>query len=274
MVGDALKKFREDLGLTQRAAGRLCDRSQASLSAYENGHRAIRPRDLKHILDMYDIADEVVRARLLSLAAQGRQNGWWNDFEERFEVGVIDHVSLEADSSHIRIFDPLLVTGLLQTDEYARAVIAASGTATRTPRDIEIAVGFRMQRQRLHEQDRPPKISVVLGEAALRQLMGGPDAMRRQCDKLISLSARPHVELRILPFGAGAHAGVDGAFTILSVGPDSLLEVVAIDSLTRSWYVDEPADVDLHSSTFERLQEVALSELHSRRLIEQVASEL
>ncbi|MFV2214584.1 DUF397 domain-containing protein, partial [Actinomadura sp. LOL_016] len=242
---------------------RLCDRSQASLSAHENGHRAIRPRDLKHILDMYDITDEVFRGRLMSLAAQGRQSGWWNDFEERYEPGVIDHASLEADSSYIKIFDPLLVTGLFQTDEYARAVIADSGMSMRTPQDIEIAVGFRMQRQRLHDHERPPKIAAVLGEAALRQMMGGRDVMRRQYDKLMALAARPHIDLRILPFSAGSHAGVDGAFTILGVGPDRLLEVVAIDSLTRSWYVDEPTDVDLHSGTFDRLQEVSLPERHS-----------
>jgi transcriptional regulator with XRE-family HTH domain len=273
-IGDSLRMFRESLGLTQTAACRLLDRSQASLSAYENGHRAIRPRDLKHILDVYGVTDDLVRSRLLSLAAQGRQDGWWHDFDERYEPGAVDYASLEADASCARLFDPLLVHGLLQTEQYARAVIGSSGVSMRTPQDVEVAVGFRMNRQRIHRQASPPKIAVVLGEASLRQMMGGPAVMRGQMRKLMAVSDFPHIDLRILLFSAGAHPGVDGAFTILGIGPDALVEVVAIDSLTRSWYVDEPSDVDHHNRTFELLQEMSLSQEDSRAMIERVASEV
>ncbi|MFG2089937.1 MULTISPECIES: helix-turn-helix domain-containing protein [unclassified Spirillospora] len=272
-IGDALKKFREDLGLTQGAAGRLLDRSQASLSAYENGHRAIRPRDLKYILDMYDITDELVRKRLLSLAKQGRQNGWWHDFNERLEPGVVDFAALEADASRARIYEPLLVHGLLQSEEYARAVIAGSGSELRSPRDIETEVSFRLRRQRLHEQD-PPNISAIIGETALRQMMGGSAVMRQQLTKLLTMADLAHIALQILPFSAGAHPGGEGAFTILGIGPDELFEVVAIDSLTRSWYVDEPSDVDHYNEAFDQLRKIALSETDSRMLIERILSDL
>ncbi|MGH3239569.1 MAG: helix-turn-helix domain-containing protein [Spirillospora sp.] len=272
-IGDALKKFREDRSLTQGAAGRLLDRSQASLSAYENGHRAIRPRDLKHILDMYGITDELVGKRLLSLAAQGRQNGWWHDFHERMEPGVVDFASLESDASHAWIYQPLLVHGLLQSEEYARAVVTASGSELRSPRDIETEVSFRLRRQRLHEQE-PPSISVVLGETALRQLMGGPVVMRGQLLKLLTMAELPHLALHVLPFSAGAHPGCEGAFTILGIKPDAILEVVAIDSLARSWYVDEPSDVDHYKHTFDQLRKIALSQTDSRMLIERILSDL
>ncbi|MBO2462511.1 helix-turn-helix domain-containing protein [Actinomadura violacea] len=273
-IGDSLRMFREGLGLTQRAACRLLDRSQASLSAYENGHRAIRPRDLKHILDVYGVTDDLVRSRLLSLAAQGRQDGWWHDFEERLEPGVVDFASLEADASSVRMFQPLLVHGLFQEEDYARAVIADSGSALRSSRDIETEVSFRISRQRLHGQARPPIMSLVLGEPALRQVMGGATVMRRQLRRLMVMGERPHINLQVLPFSAGAHPGGDGAFTILGIGPEALLEVVTVHSLTRSWYVDEPADVDHYKEAFERLCEIALPADDSQRFIERIVSEI
>lgn len=271
-IGDALRKFREDLGLTQAAAGRLLERSQASLSAYENGHRAIRPRDLKHILGEYGVTDELVRKRLLSLAAQGRQDGWWHDFDERLEAGVVDFAALEADASCIRIFQPLLVHGLLQTEEYARAVVARSGSELRSSRDVETEVSFRLGRQRLHRQGHPPQMSVVLGEAALRQMMGGPAIMHGRWLRLLELGSLPHIEIQVLPFSVGEHPGGDGAFTILGVGPDALMEVVTVHSLTRSWYVDEPSDVDHHNEIFVALQGLALPVADSRMFIKGIVS--
>lgn len=272
-IGDALKKFREDLGLTQGAAGRLLDRSQASLSAYENGHRAIRPRDLKYILDMYGITDELVLKRLLSLAAQGRQNGWWHDFNERLEPGVVDFASLEGESCRVRSFEPQLVHGLLQDEEYARAVIGGSGTVLRrTPKEIETDVSFRLKRQKIHDRVPPPEITVVLGEAALRQRMGGRDVQRLQMRKLLAMGELPHVDLQVLPFSAEVHPGLDGGFTIMSVGPEGLLEIVTLHSMLRNWYVDEPSDVDHYGRTFEWLREIALSESDSRALIERIVS--
>jgi DNA-binding XRE family transcriptional regulator len=272
-IGDTLRRFREERGLTQGAAGRLLERSQASLSAYENGHRAIRPRDLKHILDQYGITDHLVRQRLLSLAGQGRQKGWWHDFDERLEVGVVDFASLEADTSHLRIFDPQLVHGLFQTEDYARSVISSAGIALRSTRDIETGVAFRLNRQCLLERAQPPRLSVVLGEAALRIQMGGPAVMRQQQLKLLALEERPNIELQILPFAAGGHPGVEGAFTILGIGPEAHLEIATVHSLTRSWYVDEPSDIEHYAQAFERLREVALSQSDSRALIEQIVSE-
>ncbi|GAA3977496.1 helix-turn-helix transcriptional regulator [Actinomadura viridis] len=273
-IGDALRQFREERGLTQHAAGRLLERSQASLSAYENGHRAIRPRDLKHILDQYGVTDELIRRRLLALASHGRQKGWWHDFEERLEPGVLDFASLEADASHIRIFGSQLVHGLFQTEEYAHTVISGSGMALRSPPDLETEIGFRMNRQRVHDRADPPVISAVFSEAVFRQEIGGAGVMRRQGLKLLAMAERPNVEIQVLPFSAGMHPGGDGAFTILGLGQDRLLEVVAVDSLTRSWYIDEPSDVDHYGAAFNRLRDLALCERDSRALIERIVSEV
>ncbi|MFC6885749.1 MULTISPECIES: helix-turn-helix domain-containing protein [Actinomadura] len=273
-IGEALRRFRVDLGLTQRAAGRLLDYSQASLSSYENGHRAIRPRDLKHILNEYGVTDQLVRDRLLSLASQGRQDGWWHDFDERLEPGIVDYAALESEAVFLRNFEAQLVPGLFQTEDYARAVISSSGLALRRPHNAEADVEFRMMRQALHDRPNPPRISAVLGEAALHVQMGGPSVMRCQYAKLLEMAELPHVELQIVPFSAGGHPAVDGSFTIIGIGPDALLEVVAMDSLTRSWYVDEPSDVEHYHLAMDRLREIALPEIRSRDLIERLSSDV
>jgi transcriptional regulator with XRE-family HTH domain len=272
-IGAALRGFREARGMTQDAASRLLDRSAPSLSAIENGQQALRRRDLTYILDQYGIADPAVREPLLALADQGRQRGWWHTFEQRLDRSTLDFASLEADASSISAFDPYLVHGLLQNEEYARAIINSSGGALRNSRDVEIDVEFRMKRQRVLNKKQPPHLSVVLGEAALRQQIGGPNVMRAQLERLLTAAALPHVTLQVLPFAAGAHPGVDGAFTILDVAPGNLLQVVTVHSLTRSWYVDEPPDVEHYRRVFDRLREIALPEADSLALIERLVSE-
>ncbi|MFD0855200.1 DUF5753 domain-containing protein, partial [Actinomadura adrarensis] len=181
---------------------------------------------------------------------------------------------LEADASRVRIFAPQVVHGLMQTEEYARIMIRGSGMALRSAPDVETEVQFRLGRQRLHQQPRPPLISVVLGEAAVRQMIGGAEVMRRQARKLLSMRGWPHIELQVLPFSVREHPGGDGAFTIMSLGHEAVLEVVTLHSLTRSWYVDEPSDVEHYSQTFATLQTSALPESDSYAMIERIVSGL
>ncbi|MQY08518.1 helix-turn-helix domain-containing protein [Actinomadura macrotermitis] len=276
MIGDTLRRLREERNLTQSAAGRLLERSAASLSAYENGHRAIRPRDLKHILNEYGVADERLRDHLLRLAHDGRQDGWWKDLAERVKPGfILEYASLEADSACIRDFEPYVVPGLLQNENYARDVISQSGiTLRRTPDSVDTGVEIRMSRQRVLQRVPPLHYSAILGEAALRNMVGGRRVMREQLNKLRDVSLLPNVDLRVIPFEVGSHPGIDGAFSILDVGSEGLMRIVSVDSLVRSWYVDEPEDVDHYAEVYERLRECALSQVESRELIERISSDL
>ncbi|TDD62787.1 XRE family transcriptional regulator [Actinomadura darangshiensis] len=147
-IGQALRRYREERNLTQDAAARLVERSPATLSAYENGHRAVRPRDLRQILDHYGIADGRERARLLDLATKGRKEGWWLGYRERTDPFIVDYASLEGDASRIREFEPQVVPGLLQTEAYTSAVFSAYDSVRLDPRE-EGAVGFRLARQRI-----------------------------------------------------------------------------------------------------------------------------
>jgi transcriptional regulator with XRE-family HTH domain len=272
-IGSALREFREARGMTQQAAARLLERSAPSISSIENGQQAIRRRDLTFILDQYGVTDPAAREPLLALAGQGRQRGWWHTFEQRLSPVTLDFASLESDATDISVFDPQLIHGLLQTQDYARAVIGGSGIELRTSRDMEIEVEFRMNRQQILDKGAPPHLSVVLGEAALRQQMGGPEIMRAQLTKLLVVARPPHMTLQVLPYTAGAHPGIDGSFTILDVGPGELLQVVTVHSLTRSWYVDEPPDVAHYRQVFAKLREIALSEADSLAMIKRIVSE-
>jgi transcriptional regulator with XRE-family HTH domain len=272
-IGDALRRYREERGMTQDAAGRLLDRSASSLSAFENGHQSIRPRDLIFILDAYGVTDEEERGRLIALAGQGRQYGWWHDFDQRLAPGVLDFASLESDATRIRSCELYLIPGLLQTEDYARTVLKGSGIALRSTRDVEVEVEFRMRRQRILTQAAPPLVSVVVAEAALRQQMGGPRLMRRQLQRLCEVSELPHLDLRVLPFHIGAHPAIDGPFVIMDLGPEPGFQVVVMHTMTRSWYIDEPSDLRHYGRAFDQLLDIALQPLESRTLIERIVSE-
>ncbi|MFC9976484.1 helix-turn-helix domain-containing protein [Spirillospora sp. NPDC127200] len=271
-IGTALQRFRAERRLTQERAARLLDRSAASLSAYENGVRAIRPRDLAHILDAYGITDEALRRRLLYLAAQGRRDGWWHGYEERVGMFMIEHVALEADASRIRTFEPTVVHGLLQTPEYARAVISGATIEECSQRDLESGIEFRMNRQRILSGDSPPLYQVVLGEGALRLRMGSEEVVRGQYRKLLAACDVPHIELQILPFEVGAYPGLEGRFTLFDVGVEETLRVVSTYSMIRNWYVDDPLEVDHYARTHDRLREMSLTPERSRDWLEQRVS--
>ncbi|MEU8799941.1 helix-turn-helix transcriptional regulator [Spirillospora sp. NPDC048819] len=271
-IGQALRRYREERNLTQDAAARLVERSPASLSAYENGHRAIRPRDLRQILDHYGVTEEKERKRLLDLAAQGRKEGWWRDYMSHEDAFSVDFASLEAESSRSRSFETVAVPGLLQTEAYTRAVFAAYEPVRVQPRDKN-AIAFRMARQRI--LDRPSmRAAWIIGEPVLRLMVGGRDVMRSQCWKLVEVTEREHLDLRVVPGTVGAHPGMAGSFTILDVGSDDPMKVVAVDCLTRGWLIDEPPSIEYYERVYAELQALALSKSDSRALIEAIASEL
>ncbi|GAA4227299.1 helix-turn-helix transcriptional regulator [Actinomadura meridiana] len=272
-IGQALRRYREERNLTQEAAGRLVERSPASLSAYENGHRAIRPRDLRQILDHYGVGDEGERARLLELAVQGRKEGWWRDFHLSQEPVIVDVASLEEDASRIRSLETMAIPGLLQTESYTRAVFSSYSDVRDTKRDKD-ALAFRMARQRILKSPSPPQVTWILAEAVAHMLVGGAEVMKEQFRKILMGANAGRFELRVLPFSAGAHPGMDGSFSIIDVGTEDPMKVVCVHSLTRSWLIDEPPRIDRYEWAYEELSSLALSKTDSQILLKEIASTL
>jgi transcriptional regulator with XRE-family HTH domain len=269
-IGRTLRELREDAGLTLSAAGRRLERSTASLSMIENGLQQIRPRDLAYILDFYGVPSGPVRASLLHLAQQGRQKDWMRSYEGRISAAGLDYASCEADSAVIRGFELYLVPGLLQTEAYARAVMDA-GLPSETRDNAEL-VAFRMARQKILARPDPPRLVVVIGEAALRQSVGGRDVMRAQLERLIEAAALDHVALRVLPFSAGARPGLDGRFNIFDLRAPGRLTVVVVEDLTRMSFRERDEEAIVFAAVFDRLRAAALDEARSLALMKRIRS--
>ncbi|MBC6470668.1 helix-turn-helix domain-containing protein [Actinomadura alba] len=271
-LGRELRRLREDRGLTLEAAARRLDRTFSSLSKIERGMQGLRQGELAFILDQYGVGDENLRRALLTLRKDANKKGWWLDYKGRIEPSLLDYISLESDASAIRTFEALHLPGLLQTTDYARAIIG-SGVPGLTPRRVDELISIRTARQRLLQTPRPVLWSVV-DEAVLHRPFGGREVMRDQLCHLLQISQRGCVTLQVLPFAAGAHPGKEGPFTLLDVGDRGELMVVLIESLTLSWYLEEDEDIHRYKLVFDHLCAAALSPADSLALIERVMSRL
>jgi transcriptional regulator with XRE-family HTH domain len=268
-IGLELRRLREERGLTLLDAEGLLERSTTSLSRIETGMQAIPARDLEFILIKYGVTDGSFKEAMLELARQGRKKGWWHRYAKTLSRDLMDFLSLEADAKSISTFQTVLIPGLLQTPEYARALIA--GTRTEIKRAVEV----RMARQEVLEGDTPPpRLHAVIGEAALRQRVGGARVMRAQLRRLVEMSELAHVGVRVIPFEAGAHQGLNGPFTLLEVGERGRLSVVTIETLHGMSYVEHDDDVRRFAGIFDEVAAAALPESDSRALIDRIRSRL
>jgi transcriptional regulator with XRE-family HTH domain len=267
-----LRALREQAGLTlEEVAGRL-EWSGGKISRIENARVGVLPRDVKFLLGVYGVAeDSSLWNQLLALARESRQKGWWRDFGDAVPEGFETFVGLEAEAAALRSFEPECVPGLLQTEDYAHAVIRAS-MLTASEEEIGRHVALRMARQaRLSGRD-APSWWVVLGEAAIRRTIGGPDVMRAQLERLLSAADLASATVQVLPFSAGAHPGLDGAFTILGFPGDP--DVVYVHYYTGTVYLEKPDDTGAYSLMFDHLRALALAPGASLEMITQARDEL
>ncbi|HEX6472173.1 MAG TPA: DUF5753 domain-containing protein, partial [Streptosporangiaceae bacterium] len=230
-----------------------------------------RPHEVHYLLLRYEVADKELCASLMGLAAAGRSREWVKRHGSLSPHPVTDVIQLEQDSSAIRECHPIGIPGLLQTPAYARTVMASASFVP--PDDVEREVAFRMARKEALSRADPIRLDAVIGEAALRQQMGGPDVMRDQLSHLLDASRAANVIVRVLPFAAHSNPGFDGPFAMLDVEP-GCFTIVVIDGLARSVYLEDDAAVERYNVVFEKLRAMALSETDSRALIEQSLHEL
>lgn len=265
-LGAELRKIREDRGEKVTAVEDALSRARGWLSRIENGKR-LKPSipDVTALLDHYEVTDPVAREQLLTFTRQARVRSWWSSYSGTIPEAYATYVGLEAGARKLYIAAPSIVPGLLQTADYATAVIA--GAAPRMPADqIAKRVEVRGRRQELLARPDPAVLRVVLDEAALRRQVGGPKVMREQLQVLRELADRPNVTIQVVPFAAGAHAAVLGPFTVLEFdGADD--GVVAIETLVGSLFIDKPSEVDPYVEAFRDLHSAAASEPDSLQMI-------
>lgn len=269
-IGGALRQAREERRLTLETAARRFGRSQGWLSTVENGVQIIRVDDLTDLLDFYGIPEGVLRSSLLHLAAQGRRKNWAHAFEDRISPGALDLVSLETDSELIRSFQPSLIPGLLQTEDYARSVIE-TGLPSTTRNNDEL-VAFRKARQQIHTNTQPPTYQALITEATIHQVVGNTTVMRNQLQHLIAVARMDHVSIRMLPYEASAYLWINIPFDLLFLRPPGSLTIAVVEHLARSIFYEEVREVAYHEEVFEHIWAAALDESLSMQTIERIMS--
>ncbi len=269
-LGSELRKLRETKGMTaEEVASRLLV-SQSKISRLENGRRSISQRDVRDLCGVYGVEDNRVVDSLMQMAKESRQQGWWHAFGD---VPYSVYIGLETDAASIRVYESLVVPGLLQTPEYARAVIEGMWPEA-TQSEVDKRVQVRLKRQeRITDSEHPVRYWVVLDEAALRRVAGDESIMSAQLEHLVDRSAMPHVTLQVLPYTMGAHPGMYGKFAILEFEDASDTTVVYLEGVTSDLYLEKPNEVHDYSMMYEHLRALALGPEQSRQFIEGVARE-
>jgi transcriptional regulator with XRE-family HTH domain len=255
-LGAELRRLREDAGLTIDKVAEALDCSQSKVSRIETGQVGATPRDVRDMLALYRVT-ETQREALVQIAREARERGWWQKFVD-VPDGVPAFVGLEAAARSIDIYMSLVVPALLQTSDYTRAVIRAVRPDL-PDREIDRRVELRMSRQPLLEQEDPPTLRALLDESLLRRPVGGDAVMRAQLHKLVEAAALPNVTIQVLPGSTGAHAGMDGPFTIFGFPASAKLDVVVLDSAADVVYLEGPDDLRRYRRVFELLGPAALT---------------
>ena len=252
-----LRRLREAARLTCEEVAEHLECSTSKVSRIETGRVSVSPRDVRDMLDLYGVSAQQ-GASLVQLARDSRQKGWWHAYSDTIQPQSATYIGLESAASEIRIYEVTLIPGLLQTEEYARTVIAA-GTVGGDHEGTERNVALLMARQPLLTGDDPPRLWAVLDEAALRRTVGGAGLMRLQLDHLLDLARLPNVAIQVIPFGAGAHPAMGRPFVILAFPERADPDVVYLEDLTSALYVEDVDEVDRYNMFFNHLRATALS---------------
>jgi transcriptional regulator with XRE-family HTH domain len=269
-LGQELRRLRELKGMTaEEVADRLLV-SQSKISRLENGRRSISQRDVRDLCGVYEVEDRRIVDSLMQMAKESRQQGWWHAFGD---IPYSVYIGLETDAASLRVYEPQVVPGLLQTQPYAEAVcIGALPEASNA--DIEKRVQVRMRRQdRIKDPRSPLRLWAVLDESALRRQVGGRHTMVEQLEYLNEVSRLPHVTVQVMPFEMGAHPGVNGQYAILEFPDASDSSVVYLEGVTSDLYLEKAHDVQSYSVMYEHLRAEALNPDQTRAFIENVAKE-
>jgi transcriptional regulator with XRE-family HTH domain len=252
LLGAQLRRLREEHGITLEDAGEVIRASGSKMSRLETGRVGFKDRDISDLLTFYEVTDPAQRAALLELARSASSHGWWHNYSEVLPAWFEAYVGLEEAATSIRTYEIQFVPGLLQTEEYARAVTLL-GHEGAPSAEIDQRVALRMGRQKLLTGPQPTHLWAVLDEAVLRRPAGRPGVMRRQLLRLLSAAERPNVTIQVIPFSVGAHAAAGGPFSILRFAERDLPDVVYLEQLTSALYLDKRDAVDHYMAVMDRL---------------------
>jgi transcriptional regulator with XRE-family HTH domain len=260
-----LRRLREKAGLTCEDVGHRLECSGTRISRVETGRIGARPGDVRELLEIYGVTGGEADS-LVQLARDARRKGWWHAYGRVLPPWFEAYVGLESDAAGLYDFQPSVVPGLLQTEDYACAVLREAPQAG-CGEDIDLQVALRMRRQAILDQASPPQVQVVLSESVLRAQVGGPAVMRAQLLRLADLAARPDLTLQVLPLRTAAHAQPVSPFTMLEFADSADPTVVYLEHLTGSLLLEDEEEVRRYQAVFDHLRAAALDPGPSADLI-------
>jgi Domain of unknown function (DUF5753)/Helix-turn-helix domain len=252
LVGAQLRRLRTEQGLTREQAGEAIRASEWKIHRLENGQVGFKDRDIVDLLRFYGVTDPGEVADFLVLAREANAPGWWHHYGDVLPQWFRAYVDLESAARLIRTYEGQFVPGLLQTEDYMRAVVGG-GHLDDLPAEAEHRVQLRLGRQALLQREDAPRLWAVVDEAALRRPVGGPRVMRAQLERLIAAAELPNVTLQVLPLAAGAHPAMVGAFSVLRFADQELPDVVYVEHLTSALYLSKQEDVDQYLHVMESI---------------------
>ena len=273
LVGAQLRRLRTELGLSREEAGETIRASEWKIHRLENGQVGFKERDVIDLLRLYEVTDPDDVAAFLLLIREANTPGWWQHYGDVLPRWFRTYVDLESAATLIRTYEGQFIHGLLQTDDYMRAVIGGA-QLEESSEEMGRRVRLRMARQTLLTREHPPRLWAVVDEAALRRPVGGPEVMRGQLERLIDASKLPNVTLQVLPFAVGAHSGMPGAFSILRFADPELPDVVYLEHLTNAVYLDKRDEVERYLDVMESLCDDSEHPGRTVELLERILDEV
>ncbi len=270
-LGRELRRLREEAGVSAETLAEELGCSMSRISRIENARIRIAPGTVHEILDVLRI-EGTDRARLIALARAAERSGWWQQFGDALTYDYATYIALESEARALRVFEPVLIHGLLQTEDYARH-LHARVRVDLGPTEIEPLVKARMARQAVLTKPDPLDYRVLLDEGALHRQVGGPEVMREQLEHLAEMAALPNVRLQITPFAAGSHVVPEGAYTIVDPLDAGEPSVVYIEHPVGATYLERPEAVADFAQRFDIPVGLALDPGRSARLIREIAAQ-
>jgi len=264
VLGVRLRRLREAKKISPEEAGYVIRASHSKISRLETGRVGFKDRDIVDLLTLYGVTDEALREELRELASRANSPGWWRDYADILASWFEEYLGLEEAAAQIFTYEAQFVPGLLQTEDYARAVILLEYS---NPKEINRRVSLRVARQAILSGPKPSELWAVIDEAALKRPIGGARAMREQLKHLIEMSQQPNVTIQIIPFTAGGHAAAGGSFSVLHFPEDDLPDMVYHEQLSSAQYQDRQGVVGTYLEVADRLRVEAATPAESLEML-------
>jgi hypothetical protein len=272
LLGAQLRRLREQAGVSRDDAGYHIRASGSKISRLELGRVSFKERDVSDLLDLYHV-EATTKEQLVQLTAEANATPWWQKYREVVPDWFQVYVGLEEAATLIRVYEVQFVPGLLQTEDYARAVVM-QGSPHLAPEEVDSRVAVRMGRQKLLARENPPRLWAIVDEAALRRPMGGHEVLAGQIKRLIHAVGEPNITLQVMPFKYGGHAAEGGAFTMMRFPEADLPDMVYMEYLTGAHYIDRPDDVEKYAAVMERLSVAGTSPEKTRDILNEILKEI